>query len=235
MYEEQRVVKENLLHSRSNRDAQTPEATRAVNQVARSAESKANKRPRLPVSIKSTVELRARARYARQEKLMRSDGAIRSCASVARIPRSAQSPHQARHHAQTASLDRRYTNSTEVLASKSEESGSAVPGPSRPASERGDENSREDSTSSSRRRTLGGSASSSALVGRQQRFVARSRTIEDRACRTSCCGRAAAAVAVSSCRPDRRRASFDNSSLIRRRCPRCRDKGTSSRSSPAAT
>ena len=49
----------------------------------RSAEPKANKRPRLPVSIKSSVELRARARYARQEKLMRNDAA--ASAAVAAI------------------------------------------------------------------------------------------------------------------------------------------------------
>lgn len=213
---------------RSSRDVHSPEASRPSN-PPRSAESKANKRPRLPVSIKSTVELRARARYARQEKLMRSDGAARSSASAARVPRSAQSPHQQRRQPQTASLDRRYTNSTEVLASKSEDagSGSAVAGPSGAACERGDDNSREDSNSSSRRRPLPGSASSSALVGRSQRFTDRARTADDRAYRSSCCGRAAAAVAVSSCRSDRRRASFDNSSqLIRRRCPRCRDKGT---------
>jgi len=70
-------------------------------------------RSKLPVAVKSHVELRARARFARQEKLF---GEAKAVASTSRIPRPVKSPHT------TASLDRRYTNSTEVLASASSKS-----------------------------------------------------------------------------------------------------------------
>ncbi|KZS05962.1 putative Phosphoinositide 3-kinase adapter protein 1 [Daphnia magna] len=202
----------NCVSSASARDVRTPER-------GRSTETKPGKRSRLPVVVKSHVELRARARYARQEKLVRDNKAV----STSRIPRAVQSPHQ-RH--QTTSLDRRYTKSTEVLASKPEDVTSPTPqkptAPTATATEQLEEEDsfqqREDS-SSSRRKSLSSATS-------RQRFVQRSRTIEDRH-RTSCCGRMAAAAASTSSRGERRRASFDAASPSthsRRRCQRCRDK-----------
>ncbi|KAI9553615.1 hypothetical protein GHT06_021537 [Daphnia sinensis] len=202
----------NCVSSASARDVRTPER-------GRSTETKPGKRSRLPVAVKSHVELRARARYARQEKLVRDNKAV----STSRIPRAVQSPHQ-RH--QTTSLDRRYTKSTEVLASKPEDVTSPTAqkpmAPTATATEQLEEEDsfqqREDS-SSSRRKSLSSNTS-------RQRFVQRSRTIEDRH-RTSCCGRMAAAAASTSSRGERRRASFDAASPSthsRRRCQRCRDK-----------
>ena len=103
---------------RSHKDVRTCESSRlaasstwtnangssSANNVGRKSRSK------LPVAVKSHVELRARARFARQEKLF---GEAKAVASTSRIPRPVKSPHT------TASLDRRYTNSTEVLASAS--------------------------------------------------------------------------------------------------------------------
>lgn len=196
------------------------------------SETKVAKRSRLPVVVKSHVELRARARYARQEKLVRDNKAV----STSRIPRAVQSPH---HRHQTTSLDRRYTKSTEVLTNNEPTPASGVTGPSvvmtaaAAASieqlEADDSfQQREDSTSTRRK-------SISSTTTSRQRFVQRSRTIEDRH-RSSCCGRMAAAAAAStSSRGERRRASLDatspSSQATRRRCQRCRDKGSfSSRS-----
>ena len=200
------------LDWRSSRDVRTPER-------GRSTDMKAAKRSRLPVAVKSHVELRARARYARQEKLVRDNKAV----STSRIPRAVQSPHR-RH--QTASLDRRYTKSTEVLASKPDDVTSTEP--SVPAAAVPEQLETEDSfqqkedSCSTRRKSISSTTS-------RQRFVQRSRTIEDRH-RSSCCGRmAAAAASTSSSRGERRRASLDAtspSSHTRRRCQRCRDKGS---------
>lgn len=190
------------------------------------SETKAAKRSRLPVVVKSHVELRARARYARQEKLVRDSKAV----STSRIPRAVQSPH---HRHQTASLDRRYTKSTEVLATSNEGTASAVmTGPSVATAvsveqlEADDSFQQREDSSSTRRKSITSASS-------RQRFVQRSRTIEDRH-RSSCCGRMAAAAAAStssSSRGERRRASLDaaspSSQATRRRCQRCRDKGTS--------
>lgn len=173
----------------------------------------------MPVAVKSHVELRARARYARQEKSVRDTKAD----STSRMTR-VQSPH---HRHQTASLDRRYTKSTEVLASKPEEVTSTTQQPSIPAVECPEQLEEEDSfqreeSCSTRRKSISSSTS------RQRFVVQRSRTIEDRH-RTSCCGRMAAAAASTSSRGERRRASFDTaspSSHTRRRCQRCRDKGS---------
>ena len=190
------------------------------------SETKVAKRSRLPVVVKSHVELRARARYARQEKLVRDNKAV----STSRIPRAVQSPH---HRHQTTSLDRRYTKSTEVLTNNEPTPASGVTGPSvvmtaAAASieqlEADDSfQQREDSTSTRRK-------SISSTTTSRQRFVQRSRTIEDRH-RSSCCGRMAAAAAAStSSRGERRRASLDatspSSQATRRRCQRCRDKGS---------
>lgn len=175
--------------------------------------------------VKSHVELRARARYARQEKLVRDSKAV----STSRIPRAVQSPH---HRHQTASLDRRYTKSTEVLATSNEGATSAaVTGPSVATAvsveqlEADDSFQQREDSSSTRRKSISSATS-------RQRFVQRSRTIEDRH-RSSCCGRMAAAAAASTwtSRGERRRASLDatspSSQAVRRRCQRCRDKGTS--------
>ena len=180
---------------------------------------KAGKR-RLPVAVKSHVELRARARYARQEKLVRDSKIV----STSRMSRVVQSPH---HRHQTASLDRRYTKSTEVLASKPEEVTLTAQQPSVPAVTAPEQLEEEDSfqreeSCPTRRKSI------SSTTSRQRFVVQRSRTIEDRH-RTSCCGRMAAAAASTSSRGERRRASFDAvspSSHTRRRCQRCRDKGS---------
>lgn len=226
----------------SSRDATTPKR-----EISTSGESKASKRSRLPVAaVKSHVELRARARYARQEKLVRDSKAV----STSRIPRAVQSIPQ--HRNQTASLDRRYTKSTEVLASKSDQAvdvqleqqqqqsvSSTVstalpthflvfpaPKPQQQQLEKEDSFQQREDTCSTRRKSVSSTTS-------RQRFVQRSRTIEDRH-RTSCCGRMAAAAASStgSSRSERRRASFDaaspSSSYARngRKCQKCRDKGS---------
>ncbi|XP_057378339.1 uncharacterized protein LOC130700317 isoform X2 [Daphnia carinata] len=203
----------NCVSSASARDVRTPER-------GRSTETKPGKRSRLPVAVKSHVELRARARYARQEKLVRDNKAV----STSRIPRAVQSPH---HRHQTASLDRRYTKSTEVLASKPDDVTSpTAQKPMAPTATATEQLEAEDSfqqredSCSTRRKSISSTTS-------RQRFVQRSRTIEDRH-RSSCCGRmAAAAASTSSSRSERRRASFDAaspSSHARRRCQRCRDK-----------
>ena len=172
------------------------------------------------MAVKSHVELRARARYARQEKLVRDSKAV----STSRMSRTVQSPN---HRHQTASLDRRYTKSIEVLASKPEEITSTSQQPSLPAVAAPEQLEEEDSfqreeSCPTRRKSI------SSTTSRQRFVVQRSRTIEDRH-RTSCCGRMAAAAASTSSRGERRRASFDAaspSSNTRRRCQRCRDKGS---------
>lgn len=204
-------------------------------EISANGESKASKRSRLPVAtVKSHVELRARARYARQEKLVRDSKAV----STSRIPRAVQSIPQHRH--QTASLDRRYTKSTEVLASKTDQAvGVQLEQPQQQSVtstvsttaaeqqlEKEDSFQQREDTCSTRRKSVSSTTS-------RQRFVQRSRTIEDRH-RTSCCGRMAAAAASStgSSRNERRRASFDaaspSSSHARsgRKCQKCRDKGS---------
>ena len=136
----------------------------------------------------------------------------------------------------SSSLDRRYTNSTEVLASSSasstakpEDKEGAAPdnvtqrqdasAAVAAAAARPTAAAAEDPADSRRRRSSGGGSSGSA----RHRLVQRSRTVEDRG--RTCCGRMAVAA-----RAERRRASLDttrgsHSSNVRRRCQRCCDKG----------
>lgn len=163
------------------------------------------KKSRLPVAVKSQVELRARARYARQSE------SNNKAASMSRIPRLAV-------HQQTASLDRRYTNSTEVLA---DPSGSVT---ERASSEQQIQKNSPCPSAGIRRRSSGAISSN----GLRRSLVQRSKTIEERSS-NNCCGRMAAAAPSTS--GSRRRSSLDTSSsnlssqLTRRRCQRCRDKG----------
>ena len=101
---------------RSSRDVRTSEggscSTASVNHCGSSSAAEGGFSR---MNRKSHVELRARARYARQDKLAGMDKAV----STSRIPqRSLRSHH--------SSLDRqRYTNSTEVIASSSSSSSSS--------------------------------------------------------------------------------------------------------------
>ena len=101
---------------RSSRDVRTSEggscSTASVNHCGSSTAAEGGFSR---MNRKSHVELRARARYARQDKLAGMDKAV----STSRIPqRSLRSHH--------SSLDRqRYTNSTEVIASSSSSSSSS--------------------------------------------------------------------------------------------------------------
>lgn len=166
------------------------------------------KKSRLPVAVKSQVELRARARYARQSE------SNNKAASMSRIPRLAV-------HQQTASLDRRYTNSTEVLA---DPSGSSSVN-ERASSEQQIQQKNSPCPSAGIRRRSSGAISSNGL---RRSLIQRSKTIEERSS-NNCCGRMAAAAPSSA--GSRRRSSLDTSSnnlsaqLTRRRCQRCRDKG----------
>jgi len=104
------------IGKRSARDVRTSEggscSTASVNHCGYTGAAEAGVSR---MNRKSHVELRARARYARQDKLVGMDKAV----STSRIPqRSLRSHH--------SSLDRqRYTNSTEVIASSSSSSSSA--------------------------------------------------------------------------------------------------------------
>lgn len=168
------------------------------------------KKSRLPVAVKSQVELRARARYARQSE------SNNKAASMSRIPRLAV-------HQQTASLDRRYTNSTEVLADPSGSSSVTERASSEHQIQQNQKNS--PCPSAGIRRRSSGAISSNGL---RRSLIQRSKTIEERSS-NNCCGRMAAAAPSSA--GSRRRSSLDTSSnnlsaqLTRRRCQRCRDKG----------
>ena len=201
-----------LFYDRS-RDVRTPEPGRSTNNNV-SGEVKV-RRSRLPIAVKSNVELRARARYARQADSGNSNN--HTIASTSRIPRPI--------HQQSASLDRRYTNSTEVLTNEHRSASENPPVLHSSAADQRPETA-EDHRFPSRDSpcaSIGGSRkriSGSSTPSRNHRLIQRSRASEDRQ-RTSCCGRMAAAAPSS-----RRRSSLDSTAQpSRRRCQRCRDKG----------